>query len=129
AVVADNSGTSRPATEEEKGERLGWVNGNLTISKRPLREVVATLQRWGFDVKVPDTQLLTREASISVPFDSTGHPDIKNNMNQVEKSANLKFGSEGTNWVLRDAADAKAPTPVSKAPAKASGAKATGKKK
>jgi hypothetical protein len=115
--------TIRPATDAEKAERVGWVDGNLTMTDKPLRNVVATLGRWGFDVKVPDASLLTRPATISIPFDSTGHPVIKEHMDQVEKSANVKLGSEGTNWVLRDAAGAK----PAAAPAKA--APKAGKKK
>jgi ferric-dicitrate binding protein FerR (iron transport regulator) len=106
AVIVDSA--IRPATDAERAERLGWVDGTMTIANKPLREVVATLARWGFDAKVPDLTLLDRPASISVPFDSTGHPVIKEHMDQVEKSANVKLGSEGTNWVLRDAAGAPA---------------------
>jgi hypothetical protein len=41
-------------------------------------------------------------------------------MYQVEESAKLKFGSEGTNWVLRDApAGYKPAAPAPAAPAKA----------
>ncbi|MGH7618877.1 MAG: FecR family protein, partial [Gemmatimonadaceae bacterium] len=118
-TVIVEKGAIRPATDAERDERLGWVNGKMTITNKPLREVVSTLGRWGFDVKVPDLPLLDRPASISVPFDSTGHPMIKENMNQIEKSANLKFGSEGANWVLRDATSA----PKAAAPAKAAGKK------
>ena len=106
AMMVDN-GVIRPATDAERAERLGWVNGTMAVTNKPLRYVLATLGRWGFDVKVPDAPLLDRPASISVPFDSTGHPIIKENMGQVEKSANVKLGSEGTNWVLRDATGAK----------------------
>jgi ferric-dicitrate binding protein FerR (iron transport regulator) len=131
AYIVDN-GAIRPATDAERAERLGWVDGTMTLTNKPLKEVTATLARWGFDVKVPDAQLLTRPATISVPFDSTGHPVIKEHMDQVEKSANVKLGSEGTNWVLRDATGAPASKAPAKAPAKAAAkpaAKAAGKKK
>lgn len=132
AVIVDN-GAIRPATDAERAERLGWVDGTMTIANKPLREVVGTLTRWGFDVKVPDLPLLDRPASISIPFDSTGHPVIKEHMDQVEKSANVKLGSEGTNWVLRDAAGAPADKAGSAkgkaAPAKSAPAKAAGKKR
>ena len=124
ALMVDNNAI-RPATDAERAERLGWVEGTMTITNKPLRDVVATLGRWGFDVKVPDLPLLERQASISIPFDSTGHPVIKESMNQVEKSANVKLGSEGTNWVLRDATGAKA---APAAPAKAAPKAATKKK-
>lgn len=118
AMMVDK-GVIRPATDEERAERLGWVNGSMALTNKPLRYVVASLARWGFDVKVPDLPLLDRQASITIPFDSTGHPVIKENMGQVEKSANVKLGSEGTNWVLRDATGA----PKGAAPAKAAPAK------
>lgn len=130
AVIVDSTAI-RPATDAERAERLGWVDGTMTIANKPLREVVATLARWGFDVKVPDLTLLDRPASISVPFDSTGHPVIKEHMDQVEKSANVKLGSEGTNWVLRDAAGAPAEKAApAKGKAKAAApAKPAGKKR
>lgn len=134
AVIVEN-GAIRAATDAERAEQLGWVDGKMTFTNKPLREVVAVLGRWGFDVKVPDAPLLDRPTTISVPFDSTGHPIIKENMYQVEESAKLKFGSEGTNWVLRDApAGYKPAAPAAAAPAKASAptksaAKAAPKKK
>jgi ferric-dicitrate binding protein FerR (iron transport regulator) len=134
AVIVEN-GAIRAATDAERAEKLGWVDGKMTITNKPLKEVVATLGRWGFDVKVPDAPLLTRPTTISVPFDSTSHPMIKENMYQVEESAKLKFGSEGTNWVLRDAPPGYKPAaPAPAAPAKAaapakSAPKAAAKKK
>jgi ferric-dicitrate binding protein FerR (iron transport regulator) len=129
AVIVEN-GAIRPATDAERAERLGWVDGTMTIANKTLKQVVETLARWGFDAKVPDTKLLERTASISVPFDTAGRPIIKEHMDQVEKSANVKLGSEGTNWVLRDAAGAPAEkaAPAKAAPAKAA-AKAAGKKR
>ena len=128
AVVVEN-GAIRAATDVERAERLGWVDGKMTFTNKPLRDVVATFGRWGFDVKVPDAPLLDRPTTMSVPFDSTGHPMIKESMNQVEQSANLKFGSEGANWVLRDAPAGAKAAPAAATPAKGAPAKGTPAKK
>src|SRR5262249_15957589 len=79
AVIVEN-GAIRAATDAERAEKLGWVDRKMTITNKPLRDVVATLGRWGFDVKVPDAPLLDRPTTISIPFDSTSHPIIKENM-------------------------------------------------
>jgi len=49
-------------------------------------------------VKVPDLPLLDRDASFSVPLDSS-----RLAISQVEQSANVKFAYEGETKVFRDA--------------------------
>ncbi len=69
-------GGDRRQRDDSSGHRRG-ARRALGLGERhddgdgqALREVVATLTRWGFDVKVPDLPLLDRDASINVPFDS-----------------------------------------------------------
>jgi len=76
------------------------------VQHKQLRTVVEALTRWfNYDVKVTDLPLLDREASFSVPLDSS-----RLAISQVESSANVKFAYEGDTKVFRDAkpADAKA---------------------
>jgi transmembrane sensor len=98
AMVADKTGIHALA-DDDKTESFAWVDGKLVISQKPLRHVVAALSRWfNSDVKVPDVPLLDRPTSLDVPLDSNMLA-----IKQVEQSANVKFGYEGQNKVLRDA--------------------------
>ena len=98
SMVADRS-SIRPATEDEKSQAFGWVDGHVTVAHLQLRAVVAQLTRWfNLDVKVPDLSLLDREAGFSVSLDSS-----RAAITQVEKSANVKFAYEGETKVFRDA--------------------------
>ena len=97
AMVADSKGI-RAASDEQKTEAFGWVSGQASAHGQ-LRHVVEALTRWfNYDVKVIDRPLLDREASFSVPLDSS-----RLAISQVEKSANVKFAYEGETKVFRDA--------------------------
>jgi ferric-dicitrate binding protein FerR (iron transport regulator) len=96
-MVADAKGI-HAATDEQKTEAFGWMSGQASAHGQ-LRRVVEALTRWfNYDVKVVDLPLLDREASFSVPLDSS-----KLAISQVEKSANVKFAYEGETKVFRDA--------------------------
>jgi ferric-dicitrate binding protein FerR (iron transport regulator) len=98
AMVADKTGI-HALSDDDKAESFSWVDHKLVIQNKPLRHVVAALSRWfNSDVKVPDAPLLDRPASIDVPLDSNMMA-----IHQIEQSANVKFGYEGQNKVLRDA--------------------------
>jgi ferric-dicitrate binding protein FerR (iron transport regulator) len=98
-ALAVNGTTLRAAKDDERAEAFGWVDGQMTVSHKQLREVVGQLTRWfNLDIKVPDLQLLDREASVSVSLDSS-----RAAIAQVEKSANVKFTYEGDSKVFRDA--------------------------
>jgi ferric-dicitrate binding protein FerR (iron transport regulator) len=97
---------ARQPTEDELAQDFGWVDGRIAVQHKQLRTVVEALTRWfNYDVKVTDLPLLDREASFSVPLDSS-----RLAISQVESSANVKFAYEGETKVFRDAkpADAKA---------------------
>ena len=97
AMIADAKGI-RAASDEQKTEAFGWVSGQAS-SHGQLRHVMEALTRWfNYDVKVVDLPLLDREASFSVPLDSS-----RLAISQVEKSANVKFAYEGETKVFRDA--------------------------
>jgi len=98
AMVADKTGI-HPLSDDAKTESFSWLDHKLTIQQKPLRHVVAEMGRWfNTDLKVPDAPLLDRPASIDVPLDSNMLA-----IKQIEQSANVKFGYEGQNRVLRDA--------------------------
>jgi ferric-dicitrate binding protein FerR (iron transport regulator) len=89
----------RAPTEAEAAEAFGWVDGHIAVQHQQLRRVVGALTRWfNYDVKVPDLPLLDRDASFSVPLDSS-----RLAISQVEESANVKFSYEGESKVFRDA--------------------------
>jgi len=98
SMFADK-GTMRAPTEDERAQGLGWVDGHVTVTHKQLRDVIAELTRWfNIDVKVPDLKLLDREASFSVSLDSS-----RLAIEQVEKSANVQYASEGDTRLFRDA--------------------------
>ncbi|HEY4305020.1 MAG TPA: FecR domain-containing protein [Gemmatimonadaceae bacterium] len=117
AMLLDATKGIRPLTEDEKAEAFGWVDKRVTVRNKQLRYVVAQMGRWfNYDIKVPDTQLLERMATIDVPLDSS-----KLAITQVEESAKVKFAYEGESKVFRDA-------PVTPAPGTKPAAKAAKKK-
>jgi len=98
-TVLVRGSTSTPLTDAQRAEAFGWVDHQVTISDKPLRDVLAGLTRWfNLDIKVPDLKLLDRPAGFSVSLDSS-----RQAISQVEKSANVKFGYEGETKVFRDA--------------------------
>jgi ferric-dicitrate binding protein FerR (iron transport regulator) len=105
AMVADASNGIRAATDDEKAEAFNWIDRRVTVRNKPLRYVVNEMTRWfNYDIKVPDTQLLDRMATIDVPLDSS-----RLAITQVEQSAHLKFAYEGEAKVFRDAPATPAP--------------------
>jgi len=116
AMIAEY-GAVRAATPDERVEGLGWVDGQLVVKNKKLKEMAAALTRWfAYDVKVIDQPLFERRASIDVPLDSS-----RLAISQVETAANVKFAYEGETKVFRDAAKANA--------TKANATKANAKKK
>ena len=99
AMVADATKGIRPLTDDEKAEAFGWLDKRVTVRNKQLRYVVSEMARWfNYDIKVPDTPLLDRMASIDVPLDSS-----KLAITQVEESSKVKFSYEGDTKVFRDA--------------------------
>ena len=98
AMVADASGI-KPLGDDDKAESFGWLDKKMVVHQKPLRHVILVLGRFfNSDVKVPDVPLLDRPTSIDAPLDSAMLA-----IKQIEQSANVKFGYEGQNKVLRDA--------------------------
>ncbi|HEY2164038.1 MAG TPA: FecR domain-containing protein [Gemmatimonadaceae bacterium] len=109
AMVADKSGI-HALSDDAKAESFSWLDNKMIIHQKPLRHVVAVLGRFfNSDVKVPDAPLLDRPTSIDSPLDSAMLA-----IKQIEQSANVKFGYEGQNKVLRDAGPKSAAKPAAK---------------
>lgn len=109
AMVADKAGI-HALSEDNKAEAFAWLDKKLVVKNKPLGRVVSLLSRWmNSDVKVPDKPLLERPTSIDSPLDSTMIA-----IKQIEQSANVKFGYEGQNKVLRDAGPKAAAKPKKK---------------
>ena len=98
SLHVDKGTTSQPS-DDDRVAAFGWVDGRVGLQHKQLRQVVDALTRWfNSEVKVPDLPLLDRDASFDVPLDSS-----RLAIEQVEKSAKVKFGYEGDSKVFRDA--------------------------
>ena len=97
-VVARDS-TMREPTADEIEQSIGWTDGTIVATDRPLREIIAIAKRWyGIELYVPDTALLTnRKASLRAKIDAP-----KDAIASIETSGGLKKGWEGVNMVLKD---------------------------
>jgi ferric-dicitrate binding protein FerR (iron transport regulator) len=108
-TVAVRGSTSETPTDAQRTEAFSWVDGRFAVADLPLRNVIESLTRWfNLDIKVPDSKLLDRKATVAVSLDSS-----RAAITQVEKSANVQFAYEGDTKVFREA-----PAKVREAPAK-----------
>ena len=96
--LVTETGEMRVPSAEDIQEATGWVDGNVTISGRPLRYVVPQMRRWyGLDIKVTDENLLGRTTFLSAPMNSP-----RAAITSVEQSAGVKFTYVGQNMVFQD---------------------------
>lgn len=101
-IVVSASGT-RAATADEIEEVTAWRKGSLALSNRTLKDGVAALRRWyGYDVRVADVALLKRPVTVKASLDSAMQA-----VQQVARSAGLRFGYVGENMAFVDTADRK----------------------
>jgi ferric-dicitrate binding protein FerR (iron transport regulator) len=112
-VVARNGGISEPA-KPALDQALGWMDGRLVVTNRPLREVLPQVARWyALKLEVKDSALLARPVTMNAGLESS-----KDAINALESSAGLKFGYEGKTMVLRQPTAADSAPPAAKKPAK-----------
>jgi ferric-dicitrate binding protein FerR (iron transport regulator) len=96
--MVTETGDMRVPSAEEIAEASGWVDGNVTISGRPLRYVLPQLRRWfGLDIKVVDEALLERTTFLTAPMGSN-----RAAIASVEQSAGVKFTYVGQNMTFQD---------------------------
>jgi ferric-dicitrate binding protein FerR (iron transport regulator) len=94
----------RSATAGEADAASAWTTGTLSVTNRPLREVLPQLRRWyGLTVNVPQTALLERPVSFRASLDSS-----RQAIRGIEESTGLEFGYIGPNMVFREPAAAAA---------------------
>jgi len=102
AVAVAKDGTMRDPSPAELEEALGWVDGQMVINRRPLREVLPQIERWyGLDLTVKNPALLDRVVTLRAGLASS-----RDVIPALEKSAGLRFGYEGRQMVLRDTSEA-----------------------
>jgi ferric-dicitrate binding protein FerR (iron transport regulator) len=105
-AVAGNGKMSEPA-KPVLDQALGWMDGRLMVTGRPLRDVLPQVNRWyALKLEVKDPALLERPVTINAGLESS-----KDAINALESSSGLKFGYEGKTMVLRQptAADSASP--------------------
>ncbi|HTR78734.1 MAG TPA: FecR domain-containing protein, partial [Gemmatimonadaceae bacterium] len=72
--------------------------GKLSVTNRPLRDVLPLLQRWySLDVNVQDLKLLDRPVTVHAPIDSSA-PALKG----VEQSGGLQLVNDGKSMIFKD---------------------------
>jgi ferric-dicitrate binding protein FerR (iron transport regulator) len=100
ALVVDNNQTATVPAQAALDEATGWTDGRVTINNRPLKETLAAIKRWwGLELYLKDNAALSRSVTMSANLDSP-----KEAIASLEQGGQLKFGWEGKNMVLTDAA-------------------------
>jgi len=95
--VIESNGRVRDPSPDELALATSWADRRVTIRNRELRDVVQEMNRlYGLDIKVPEIKVLDRVASVDAPLDS-----MRLAISQVEQSADLTFGYEGSTMVFR----------------------------
>ena len=97
AVVARPGTATRAASAGERDAADSWRTGVLSITNRPLRDVLPQLARWyGLNVTVLDKALLDRPVTLRASLDSS-----RQAIRGIEGSAGVEFGYEGRTMVFR----------------------------
>jgi ferric-dicitrate binding protein FerR (iron transport regulator) len=105
ALVVTKNGEMREPTAAELESAMSWIDGNLVITNRPLREALADMGRWyAYDIKVRDSTLLARPVTVKASLQSP-----RDAISQIEQTGRLKFGYDDQVMVFRDAGAAAAP--------------------
>ncbi len=105
ALYLARGSAPRIASPSERDEADAWRGGTLTITNRPLRDVLPQLTRWyNITVQVKDTTLLSRRVTVRASLDSS-----RQAIRGVEQSAGVAFDYDGPTMVFRDASKAVTP--------------------
>jgi ferric-dicitrate binding protein FerR (iron transport regulator) len=95
ALLIDSDGKMRTPNAQELALGTAWTGRRIVIA-RPLRDVVAELNRWlGTQIAVPEVKSLDLPAKVDAPMDS-----MRVAIGQVEQSTGLEFAYEGPNQVM-----------------------------
>jgi len=97
ALLVDSGGAMREPTPAELAEALGWSSRRLSLTNRPLRDVVKQMNRlFGVDIKVPEAKLLDQPATVDVSLDS-----LRTAIAQVEQSTGAAFKYDGRTMLFQ----------------------------
>jgi ferric-dicitrate binding protein FerR (iron transport regulator) len=98
SLMVDSAGEMSVPSTEQLAEASSWVDGNVSIEGRNLRDALPQLKRWfGLDIKVPDATLLERKVFIRAKLGSRQEA-----ISAVEQSGGLKFTYIGENMAFQD---------------------------
>ena len=98
AVVVDGGGAIDDASASDLNEALAWIDGNVIISGRRLRDALPIMRRWfGTEVTVADSGLLGRVVSATAPIGSS-----RLLLEGFEKSGGLKLEWKDQQMILAD---------------------------
>ncbi len=104
ALYVPQGAPARPASASERDAADGWRTGVLSITNRPLREVLPQLKRWyGLDVRVQQEKLLTRPVTMRASLDSS-----RAAIRGIEESTGLQFGYIDQTMVFKEPSAASA---------------------
>ncbi|MEP7346283.1 MAG: FecR domain-containing protein [Gemmatimonadaceae bacterium] len=102
AIVSDGGKISAPSPDEVASD-LGWIDGQIVVNDRPIKEVIPLLRRWyQLDVTVAEKSLLDRKVTLRAGLDSANAAK-----QAMETNASVVFDFDGKRWVLRDLTTAK----------------------
>jgi ferric-dicitrate binding protein FerR (iron transport regulator) len=98
SLMVSDSGTMSVPSAEALAEASTWVDGNISIQSRSLKNALPQLKRWwALDLRVQDTTLLDRNVIVrAATGSSTGA------IAAVEQSGGLKFTYIGDYMAFKD---------------------------
>lgn len=103
AIAVDGGGKISVPSSEEVASALGWIDGQLVIIDRPIKEVIPLLRRWyQLDITVAEKALLDRKVSLRAGLDSANAAK-----QAMETNGSVVFDFDGKRWVLHDLAKKK----------------------
>ncbi|MEO6529212.1 MAG: FecR domain-containing protein [Gemmatimonadaceae bacterium] len=111
SVMVLRGGEPRAASDAERDEADAWRTGALSVSNRPLRDVLPLLSRWyGMTISAQPEAILDRKVSFRASLDST-----RQAIRGIEQSAGVQFGWVGQNMVFHEGAASSKTAPPAKA--------------
>ncbi len=98
AYAIPSSGAMTAATPGQVEEGLSWINGELVVTNRSLKDVLPILQRWYDLVLTPENKtMLDRPVSLRAGLDS-----MRAAMRELQKNASVVIDYDGKRNLMRD---------------------------
>lgn len=98
AISVDGSGKISVPSDDALASALSWIDGQMVITDRTIKEVIPLLRRWyQLDVTVAEKTLLDRKVSLRAGIDSANAAKLA-----METNASVVFDFDGKKWVIRD---------------------------